>query len=105
MLMECEHVNAPKWPLEELIDLYRSFLEMRQRASLDERRELSFRLVLHRASLVRLEKAAIGCTFCPLDLQADSLQEATLLLVESLSAESLAYADQGPDEFGSWYWT
>jgi hypothetical protein len=98
-------MNAPEWPLAELIELHRSFIEMRQRRSIEDRRDSSFRLVLCRASMDRLERALIDCPFCPGDLHADTLQEVTLLLVESFSAESLHYTDLGADRFGRWYWT
>jgi DNA-directed RNA polymerase specialized sigma24 family protein len=97
-------MKSPEWPLAELIELHRSFIEMRQRRSIEDRRDLSFRLVLCRASMDRLEIGAIKCPPCRADLRADHLQEATLVLVETLSAEMLHYADQGAVEFGSWYW-
>lgn len=87
----------------QIIDLHRLFLEMRERTSLAERRELSFRLVLHRASMERLRAAAVEC--CQHADRADVLQDAMLLLVQKLSAESLRYVDQGADDFGGWYWT
>jgi DNA-directed RNA polymerase specialized sigma24 family protein len=39
------------------------------------------------------------------DWQEDVLDEAQLILAESLSADSLHYADSSLGEFGSWYWT
>jgi hypothetical protein len=98
-------MKAPLWPRAELIDLHRSFLEMRSRRSVEERRDLSFKIVLRRASMVRLEQSMIECPFCPAELRADVLQEMTLLLAETFAAESLHYSDQGVDQFGSWYWT
>ena len=52
-------MNPPVWPLADLIELHRSFVEMRQQAAVDGRRNLSFQLVLRRASTDRLHRASV----------------------------------------------
>jgi hypothetical protein len=98
-------MSASAWSFAKLLELHRSFLEMRRLPSVADRRNSSFRIVASRASMVRLEDAVVKCPSCPVDRRADILQEATLVLVESFSAESIHYTDQGTNEFGTWYWT
>jgi DNA-directed RNA polymerase specialized sigma24 family protein len=97
-------MSESAWSAAKLIALHQSFLEMRQLASVADRRASSFRIVACQASMARLEDAAFKCPSCPVNLHADILQEATMVLTESLSTESIHYSDQGADEFGKWYW-
>jgi hypothetical protein len=91
--------------LGELLQL---FVAMRQAASADVRHDLAFQITLCPASMNRLQAACSTVVKCLSDranLRSDILQEATLFIVEWLSAESLDYEDRGLDFFGSWYWT
>jgi DNA-directed RNA polymerase specialized sigma24 family protein len=100
-------MKAPEWSLPDLVYLHRKFLELVSNPSPVERQKLAFRLTRLKASTDRLSVACnAGCRiFGCLNWQEDVLDEAQLILAESLSADSLHYADWSLGEFASWYWT
>jgi DNA-directed RNA polymerase specialized sigma24 family protein len=97
-------MDAREQSRKDLDDLHELFLTLR-RADSAARLDLIHQIVLHPATHLRLteaccivlkHRAAIG------ELREDVMQGAMLVLIERLTANNLAFRDEGPDRFGGW---
>jgi DNA-directed RNA polymerase specialized sigma24 family protein len=100
-------MNAPEWPLSELVELHQSFLSLRQIPGAAKRLDLAYRIVLDPASMARID-AAVSALLRQVagrvEPRAELVQQVMLQMVVWLSAETLRYDDVGIERFGKWYW-
>lgn len=100
-------MNATLWLAEELSELHRHFLEMRQTEPESRRRELAFQVVLLPGSTDRLERACLSAQkqrryFGA--LEDEVLEEAIVLLSRWIAAAALRFEERGEAPFAGWYW-
>ena len=98
-------MNAPARPPQDLEDLHRLVLKLRETAEPADRSQLANLIIDHDAFKPRFKRAfGVVMKFRAYDshLWDDARQQANALLLARLNLEKLTYQDRGPDKFGGW---